>query len=473
MSRPGVVVELQDTPGQVSVPTDTGTWFALGLTDRGTIAPQRIKSLNQFVQIFGDRQTYSVLYDAVELFFREGGDTVVIGRVVGPGATTGFKNLLDAGAGISLVVTALGPGAWSANYKVAVVAGTVGGTFAIHITDAANNVLEDSGNLVDQASAVAWSQNSQYVRITLGATALVPAVVAPAALSAGTDDRAAITDTQWANELALLTDEFGPGQVSEPGRTTTTAYDQIIAHCEAHNRVAILDLPNSGTSGTLISAISTENSRFGAAFGPWILVPGLVVATTRTVPPSALVAGLIARNDPVYGPNRPSAGIVGESRFAVGVSQTGWDDATRETLNDAGVNVVRNMSGTVKVYGWRSLTDPINDQDWVDFGNARLFMSLSAEFDVIGENFVFDEIDGQNGSTIGAFHDSLAGACLRHYNTGELFGDTADDAFSVDTGPSVNTIATIQQLELHALVRVRMAPFAELVVIEVVKQAIT
>lgn len=472
-NRPGTNVVLQDAPGQVSIDTDTGTWFASGLTDRGPVVPTLIKSLNQFVAVFGDRVSYSVLYDVVQNFFEEGGNTVVISRIVGPSASSGTHNLLDNVSATSLTATAIGPGSWSSSYKVAVAAGSVGGTFVVQVTDSTGNVLEDSGNCADQATAIAWSQNSAYIRLTLGASALVPVTAAAAALSAGTDDRASITDTQWLNALALITDDFGPGQVSQPGRTTTTAYDQIITHAEAHNRVGVLDLPNSGSASTLESAISTESSRFAAAYGPWVVVPGLTANTTRTIPPSGMVAGLIARNDPLYGPNRPSAGNVGISRYAVAVSQAAFDDTTRTALNDAGVNLIRLRGSSVKVYGWRSLTDPINDKNWIDFGNGRLYMALSAELDAAGENFEFDEIDGQNGTTISSFHTALAGICLEHFIRGELFGDTADEAFTVDTGPAVNTIPRIQNLELHAIVSVKMAPFAEFVQIAVAKTPIS
>jgi phage tail sheath protein FI len=473
MTRPGVVVRLSQAPGQVAIASDTGKWFASGLTERGPVAPTPIKSLNQFVQTFGDRQTYSVLYDAVELFFREGGETVVISRIVGPAATTGFKNLLDAGAAISLIATAIGPGAWSANYKVAVLTGTVAGTFVIQVTDASNVVLEDSGNLATQQDAVAWSQGSLYIRLTLGASALDPAPLAATVLSTGNDDRGAVTDTQWNTALGLLTNDFGVGQVSQPGRSTSTAYSQMITHATDFNRVAILDLPDSGNSATLISAVSTINARNVAAFGPWITVPGLVVATTRVVPPCALVAGLIARNDPGFGPNRPAAGNAGISNFAIGVSQTQFPDPTRESLNSEGCNIIRYMQGAVKVYGWRSLADPINDQQWIAFGNSRLYMGLVSELNQVGENYMFDEIDGVDGITITTFHGDLVSVLLSHYAAGELFGTNAEDAFSVDTSPAVNTPTTIARLELHAIVSVRMAPFAEMVVIDVVKQRIT
>lgn len=473
MTKPGVDVTLLDTPGTTSVPTDTGTLFATGLTDRGPVVATLIQSLDEFATVFGPRVSYSVLYDYMETFFREGGNRTYIGRVVGPSATSGFKNLVDNVAAVSLIATGIGPGAWSATYKVAVVAGSVGGTFVIQVTDASNNVLEDSGNLADQASAVNWSKGSKYIRITLGASALVPIVAAAAVLSAGTDDRASITDTQWLAAQDLFVNTLGPGQVTQPGRVTSTAYGQLTAHTATHNRVALLDGPDTPSESTLVAAFSTIRSRFAAPFAPWLRIPGLVSGTTRTVPPTALIAGLIARNDRPLGPNHAAAGINGIARFVTDLSEPNWTDVERQAANLLGVNIIRRMFAGIRVYGWRSLADPINDSNWIDFGNARLFMALSAELSNAGENFMFEDIDGQNGSTIGAFHEALAGVLMKHYNNGELFGDTADQSFSVDTSPAVNTLATIQALELHAVCRVKMSQFAEYIPIQIVKLAIT
>jgi len=473
-SRPGVVVQLQELPSPISFPSDTGTWFVAGTSDRGSSTQaQEITSLADFVNTYGARQTYSVLYDALETFFREGGSHAYVARVVGPAAASGTHNLLDASAGVSLIVTALGPGAWSANYKVGVVNGVASGTYQIQITDASNNVLEQSSDLGDQGSAVAWSNYSNYVRITLGASALLPAVVAPAALSAGNDDRNNITDAQWATALTLFSPALGPGQVSEPGRTSSTAYNQVKAHVESNGRVGLLDLPDSPTVATLQAAAAGVSSRFCAAFGPWAVVSGLTTGTTRTVPPTALIAGMIARNDPSLGANQPAAGNYGQAQFVIDLSQPDWNDTQRTTLNSSSCNIVRRMFGAIRNYGWRSLTNAISDPSWVDFGNARFYTELVAELDLIGENYIFSEIDGLNGVTMTSFHTSLAACLMAHYAAGELFGDTADQAFSVDTGPSVNTPQTIANNELHATCMVVMSPFAEQVFINIVKNQVT
>lgn len=476
MARPGTVVTLRDTPSVASVPTDTGTWFVTGLTERGPLTPVLVRSLDEFVAWFGGRVAYSVLYDSMELFFREGGNRAYVSRVVGPTPTYGTQSLLDTyggGGTASLTVTANGPGDWSANYKIQVLAGGGAGTFKIQVQDLVGTVLEDSGDLLDNAAAVVWGQTAKYVRIALGPNAADPAIHAATVLSTGTDDRGNIVDANWATALALFTTDYGPGQVSAPGRAVSTGWSQLAAHAVAMNRVALLDMANISTAATLQAAAAAVNSRFSAAFAPWVVIPGITVGTTRTVPPSALIAGLIGKNDPAIGTNHPSAGRYGQSRIVTDLSQAAWDDTTRQALNGSGVNVIRRMFQGIRVYGWRSTTNAVSDANWIAFGNARLYMELVAELNEMAENFVFEEIDGQHGTTIGAFHDGGAGVVKQHFDDGELFGETSEEAFNVDTGPSVNTLVTIAAQELHMVVAVKMAGMSEYVAIEVVKRQIS
>jgi hypothetical protein len=473
MARPGVAVSLLELPTPVSDQSDTGTWFAVGTTDRGPANQATlIQSIDQFNTVYGARQSYSVLYDAVETYFREGGNRVYIGRVVGPAATTGTKTLLDSGAGVSLTVSANGPGAWSANYKVGVVAGQAPQSFQIVVADTNNVTLEQSSDLLTQGAAVSWGNYSNYVRIALGATTLNPAPVAVAALSAGNDQRATITDNEWNVALTSFAGNLGPGQVSQPGRTTSVAYNQIKTHVETNNRVGILDLPDSATAATVKSAAAGVTSRFCAAFAPWTVIPGLTVGTVRAVPPSALIAGMISRNDPSLSTNTPAAGNNGISNYCTDLTQPDWDDFTRTDLNANACNIIRRLFGGIRNYGWRSLVNPISDPSWINFGNGRLYTDISAELNAIGENYVFNQIDGQNGATINLFSASLNGAMLAHYNAGDLFGDSADQAFNVNTGPTVNTLQTLANNELHAIVTLKMSPFAEYVVIQIVKRQV-
>lgn len=469
--RPGVVVSVQENPTPSSIPLDTGTWFVVGTSDQGPAnTPTLVFSLDDFINRFGARQSYSVLYDAIETFFQEGGSQVYVSRIVGPAATTGTKNLLDSGAGISLVASALGPGAFSANIKVGVVAGS-GSNFQIQVTDGSGTLLEQSYDLPDQQSAVNWSASSNYIRIAIGATALNPAVVSPGVLSTGNDQRGSITDTERQAAIdAFGGGGYGPGQVSYPGNTSSTMFVALKTHAEGHNRVALLDLPDSGTPATIESAAAVTTSRFAAAFCPWVKVPGITAGTTRTVPPSALVAGCIARNDPVNGQDSPAAGVNGQARFAIDITQIDFTDTQRTDLNSKGCNVIRRMFGGIRIYGWRSLVNPITDSAWIDFGNSRLFVGIAAELSAVGEDYVFSKL---NDGIIQQYNAALTGICLTHYTAGDLYGTTPNEAFAVDTGAQVNTPTTLANNELHAVVRLRMSPFAEYVELKIVKRSIT
>jgi phage tail sheath protein FI len=395
--RPAVEVDVLTSPQPAALPADSTTWFVVGLCDFGrTDRPIQVTNMNEFVAKCGARVSYSVLYDALDTFFREGGSNAWVGRVIGPGATFGVRSLLDAGAAVSLIVTALGAGANSVNITVQAVAGSQGGK------------------------------------------------------------------------------DYGPGQVSAPGRTTTAGYNQLLDHAAANFRTAILDAPNTPTAATLtaISAATGANEQYGGLFAPWLIAPGVIAGTTRTVPPSGLVAGAIARSDPANGPGAPAAGNNGIGQFVNNISQPAWDDTTRNTLNNAGVNVIRLIAGQVKIFGWRSLANPNVSPGWVNLGTVRYLQNLSSRAWRAGQGYLFQLIDGQ-GHTIARYVSALTALLLADWNSGQIYGASSADAFLVDAGPTVNTPTTLSQNMLIANIAVRPSPMAELIKIQIVNVPIT
>lgn len=478
MPRPGIEITSRESTPPRSAPTDTGVWHVVGLTDRGVAEPTRITSLAEFVEHLGDRTTYSVLYDAAEAFFREGGNEFYFSRVVGPSAAAATVILDDASAADTLRVSANSAGAWGNALNVQIIAGATGGTFIVIVTHDTLGELERSPELADKTAALTWAEVSEYVALAeAGSSVLDPAVVASTSLAGGGDDRNNITDANWQTALDALTRDLGPGQVSAPGRTTTAGHQQLLAHAASHNRVALLDLPDSASKSTLSAAAvalrSSVNARYGAAFGPWAVIPGLALGTTRVVPYSAVQAGLIARFQAIGGsPNEPAAGVYGVAQYAVGLSQPGWPDADRQDLNESGVNLARVLYGSVRTYGYRSLVDPVTARPWLMFSNGRLAMAIAAEADVIAERYVFAMIDGRR-QKIAEFGGVLTGMLAGYYQQGALFGDIPEDAFDVNVGADVNTVARLAAGELRAVLTLRMSPFAELVTLEIVKIATT
>lgn len=476
--RPGVNVTSASTPPARGLPTETGVLFAAGLADQGPANKATVvHNLGDFVRLFGDRVAYSILYDAMETFFREGGTTAYVVRVVGPAAAPSTLTLMDrAGAAApTLRVDAIGPGTYGQTISVAVLAGAVGGEYVLQILKGGVEV-ERTPSLASPTDAVNWSQTSGYVRVTDLASATAapnnaPAVAAAAPLAGGVDDRAAITDAVRTAALANFTRDLGPGQVAYFGGTTAAIHQGLRDHARVNNRTALLDMPDTATVGTMTALVAGIDEEYSATLGPWITVPGIVANTLRTVPPSSLAAGLIARSDATRSPNVPAAGANGQARWALGVTHE-YTDADRETLNDAGVDIFRNVYGSVRLYGYRTNADPVSNPGWLALSNQRLRMAITNRALNIAENFQFDQIDGR-GRKFSEFAGALTGMLLEYYNDGSLYGDTPDAAFAVDTGAAVNTPLTIANNELRADISLRMSPFAEMTTITIVKVGIT
>jgi hypothetical protein len=474
MARPGILVQSRGSATARSGYSATGTWFVVGATQRGSLVSSReVRNITEFQRYYGDRITQSLLWDSLETFFKEGGNVARVQRVAGPSLATASVTLNDSAAAPALKVSAVNGGIWGNQLSVAVVPGAANGEFALVVTHAVSGQLERSPSLATVADAINWSNDPErYVQVSLpvGASGLDPAVVAATALTGGLDDYA-ITDVIRQSGLALFNADLGPGQVSAPGTTTATTRAALIDHASKNNRLALVDVVDTSSAAALLSeAQSLQGSEYGALFGPWVTVPGLIAGTTRVVPPVSVAAGLLARSDATNSPNVAAAGENGKARFAVGLTQGTFTDAQRESLDLAGLNLFRVSQGNVQLYGNRTLNSP-RDDTWEELTNQRLRMVIVQEATAIAERYVFTQMDGK-GQTIAAFNGDLSGMLLRYHTAGSLFGDTPDQAFYVDTGSAVNTPTTIANGELHAVIGVRMSPTADLVVIEIQKTSV-
>jgi phage tail sheath protein FI len=477
VARPGVEISSRAAPPPRGIATDTGVWFVVGAAERGSIASAKlIRNMDEFLRFYGARQSYSLLYDSLEAYFREGGVRAYVARVAGASATTAGRTLNDSQGtpAASLRVDAKNPGIWGNSLSVAVAAGLAVGEFTLVVTHTELGEVDRSPSLADQAAAVSWSLNSDWVTVTIpgGAGTNDPAVAAATALTGGADDNAGITDSQRQAALSLFPRNLGPGQVSIPGNTASGNRAALLAHARANNRLAVLDATDSSSRSALVTeAQALTGDEYGALFAPWVVIPGVVTGRRRTIPASAFVAGLMARNDATNNANVPAAGANGFAQYALDVTQPAWSDLDRETLNASGVNVIRSTNNGVQLYGYRSLGNPVSSQ-WLMLSNQRLRNKVTADAEAVAEQFLFRQIDGR-GHTIAEFVGALTGVLNGYYASGALYGETPEEAFSVDAGESINTPFTLAAGELRAVLSLRMSPYAELVRIEIVKVAIS
>jgi len=468
MALPGTSVSISDVVTPRAISTDSGTAFFVGLADRGPVdSAVAVRSLSQARRNLGDRVNYSPLYDSLEVFFREGGGRAYVGRIVGPDAEAATVNLSD-GSEDTLTVTAKSPGEWGNNLEVEVEDGSASGTFVLIVSES-GTVVERSPELEDNTQAVAWAASSSRL-IDLEDLGEGDPEEQDEPLSGGDDDRSNITDAEVTAALDLFDADLGPGQVLYPGATDADSQEAVAAHATERGRVALLDGQNTDDAAALITQAAglRFNGRFSALFAPWAVVPG-PGGTTRTVPYSAVQAGLTARSDAQSGnPNVAVAGDNGTARFAVGLTAS-FSDEDREALNDAGVNVAVVKAGLVKTYGNKSLVNAAADSLWTQLSNSRLAMVIKNRAERVAESYLFAQIDGR-GLKISEFAGDLQGILLPLYQIDALYGETPEEAFLVDVD-SVNDDESLAEGVLNAAIAVKMSPSAERVVIEITKVA--
>ena len=122
----------------------------------------------------------------------------------------------------------------------------------------------------------------------------------------------------------------------------------------------------------------------------------------------------------------------------------------------AGVDTARTVYGSIQAYAFRTLVDPAGPRSgWRELNHARLNMAIVANAEVVGQDFVFSQLDGR-GHTIKAYEGDLLGMLGTFYDADALFGDTPEDAYAVNTGPAVNTRRILADGMLKAVLSVRM-----------------
>lgn len=498
-TAPGAYVTISAAAPSPNLAERTGTWFTTGETQTGPVGVAiPITSMADYANYLGTRPGYTQLFDSLDEFFHDGGSFVYVSRIVGPTAVDALVVLKDTATtpANTLTVTANGAGVWANTTTVVVSAGSVSNTYVLTITDTVSGRIWASGNLTDPADAVTWANNLSSngskpwlfpYTITNDASATAAPANNPAVgtftLATGADDLVDVVEAQWTAALTAFGSALGPGQVSAPGHNTAAGWEALISHASAtdaagaltNNRFALLDDADSSSASTIVGQVATAQAgsgdpSFAMFLGPWVVIPGVSaslvggspVASTRTVPPSALAAALMAANDGANVANVAAAGPNGTSTYAIGVTQT-YNETDRGTLNSAGVSVIRQINGAVQLYGYMTIaTNP----SWTHAEVARGRMQLVDELNMVALTFAFQPIDGK-GHLLSAFNGALSGVCRDYWARGGLFGATAGDAYQVNTSSAINTPTTINAGQLIAAVAVIFSRAAGFVLVNI------
>jgi hypothetical protein len=514
MSRPGTLVTVSDEIPPVAAATDTSVGFMVGEAEHGPTDTVLVRSVDSWRNRFGERSAPTAVFDAVDSFFRDRGSRLYFRRLT-DGATAASVVAEDADDDEIFTVTATEVGAWGNGLTLELVSPSAAAALArtrarprlelvaraqdddvdddvddgaddgpeqgaavpaVAVVRRGTQVLERSVTLATTGDLVAWSAGAAYVRVT-APDETVALTLGAHALAGGLNGTVPVTDPDALLDACLAIDPaLGPGQLTAPGKTALGQHEAVLRGADFGNRVAYLDADPAADEATLTAHVrqlrTLEVDRCGGLFAPRAVIPGLAINTRRIVPWSGIQAGLTAHRDTFGNIAQPAAGRFGMSRAAFDLERE-YDDDARERLMLAGVNTARIVQQSVRGYGFRSLVDPEGPRRaWLQLSGVRTAMAIKAEGDAEAENYVFAVLDGRLRK-IAEFGGALSGICLRYWQNDALFGLTSEEAFRVNVGDAVNTPETIADGQLRAVLLLKVAPFAEFVEVQIVKQAIT
>lgn len=481
---PGVIVRTATRSGPVNTTVpQSGRYFVSGLFQRGrTDAAQRVRSLAEVEVLYGSRVAYGSAYDDLRVYFEEGGSEAYVVRVVGPAATTGKVTLNDRTAGSSLAtleVSAVSPGAWSTGITIETTAGTMTDTYALVVRFGTDS--ETFNNLASPADAVSALSRSKYVRARdLGSTATgtdrLPVIAAPVALSAGADDRAAVTGVELAASLAAFGRDLGAGAVAIPGYPSWMVGAALMEHAKANRRLALLATDQGASESDALNAadeLIAPDGEFGGLFYPWLEVP-VSAGITKYVSPEGYVAAMRARAHRDVGPWQAPAGEIAQARFVLGPERI-IDREEGDRLDAGHVSAIRTVVDSTRLYGWRSLST--DEENYALLTGRDVLNTVAVEAERRLERFVFRTIDGK-GQLLGDVATELIGLVDPIRLAGGLYertvaGQQIDPGYSVDVGPTVNTEAVINANSIAAVLAMRVSPVGTLIDLTIVKAGLT
>jgi uncharacterized protein len=237
----------------------------------------------------------------------------------------------------------------------------------------------------------------------------------------------------------------------------------LIRHCiQLRDRVAVLDPPRPGMNADEIIHWRTNfTSSYGALYFPWLMAVTRAGAL-KQLPPSGVMAGILARvslRDSVAKPpaNELLEGVAG--------AVVNVDELTHSRLNDCSVNAIRTVAGRgLRVLGARTCLAP-PDRSGLGFLNVRRVVAMVEA--VVSNRLQFVVFDSNLQRTWTAIERSVRIFLDDLWRAGGLDGATATDAYLVRCDATTNPQVEVEQGRLTCLVGIRPPWPAEFVFVRV------
>ncbi|KCV83669.1 phage tail sheath protein FI [Actibacterium atlanticum] len=482
----------------------------------------RITSLGQFTEEFGGLWSESEASFAIQQYFLNGGSVAYVIRVgVGVAAqpfraaTGKITDDVSEGAGNDAIsFEAVTEGSWGNDLRFGVGTGT-GNTYdlMIRLYDGATVIVEEIYQGIDHAAA-AGSENHIETMVN-GVSALVTATkeggskplftdsadnqvtldalkdLTKADLIAGTNGRDGFTPSVSGSQQRLVTAVLGDGATRTgmhalenivpeifnimclpistymSKENAKTLYENALKFCKDRFAFLIVDPKKAVTHDSIYAdwfdAMGLAKSPNSAGYYPALSFNDpFKEGSTRTVGPSGMMAGMMARTDATRGVWKTPAGT--ETRFGGGTPEHILTDLEQEPLNRLGVNVLRTFPiyGSI-VWGGRTLVGAdaeAHEYKYVAVRRTALFIQQSLQRGLKWTVFEGndEQLWGQIRMNVKAFMQSL-------HRQGAFQGKAADDAYLVKCDSETTTQADIDLGIVNLLVAFAPLKPAEFVVL--------
>lgn len=409
--RPGVFIEesLQPLADPAIGSGDYIAAFVGSSTRGGPVGPVLVSSWTQFQSLFGDiRTSPDDLHYGVWQYFANGGHLAYVVRGVNANAVAATLSINDTAGSPAptLKVTASSPGLWASDATsptriyVTVQPSTGGGRFDLTIEAGTGAGVLARETFVDLTLDPADSRNalaivnsptvgSRYVTLaTLGTWTGItnnPAASTKTPLVGGTEGTGTPDLVAAAQKLAAIDAVI---TLNLPGVSNgTTLTDTINWAAPRTNIFVVVDGPKpAATDGAVEVAAamttfvaSLPTSSYAAVYGPWLYLAdpaSSVPGAMRLVAPGGAVVGQYALTDTSRGIHKAPAGLDTAVKGVLGVHSQ-FTEAQLDTLNTAGVNVIRKVTGAgFCIMGARTLNTRMPDR-YVNIRRSLISLSKS------------------------------------------------------------------------------------------------
>jgi phage tail sheath protein FI len=218
-----------------------------------------------------------------------------------------------------------------------------------------------------------------------------------------------------------------------------------------------------------------EHTEHVALYYPWVYVPTTVAGINRLIPADGYVAGKRSAAHNTAGAHVPYAGLLSQAVFVNGVV-TDINKANGDLLDDEGVNAIRVIQNTVRIYGARSLSPDTTNFRYIT--SQDIVNGIVTDGNRTLESVVFSTIDGRNNSfasveakLIAVLEAARISGAL--YEAFDANGRRIDYGYTVKCDSSLNPVSQLATGLIKARVGVRVSSVGDKIEVNIIKSNLT